>query len=124
MGLRHRPEQVGRIIILRIDPGFLRHQLRRHGHLIHVVAAGRVPVHLLQQQKIRLQLRCRVHGAADIFPDCFRGIGPGLRAAIHKKAVIGAVRAKSQIIGDSRIDPLRFGLRRAGILHGQRQPVL
>ena len=103
MGLVQRVEQIRRVVVLRPDITQPRQLRRQHGDLIHVVTAGGVPVHLLQQVQVGILLLQKRPDALDIGGKPLLRPRTGLRTAVHEEAVIVLISAEANIIGEDAV---------------------
>ena len=96
----------------------------RHFALVHMVAARRVRVQLLQQQKIRIQRLQPLEHAGNILDHGLLRTRARFRSSVHEERIIVAVRAESEVPGRNGI--FLVHIRRAGrmLSHVQRELVL
>lgn len=79
-----------------------------------MVAAGGVPVHLLDEIEVCVLLGQEGSDVPYVGRQALLGPGPGFRSAVHEKAVVRLIRAEANVVGQQMV--FTSGLSRLGHL--------
>ncbi len=109
VGVAQGIHQEGGVVVLGPGPVILRQGLPQQGGLVHMIAAGGIPVHLLDEIEVRMLLGQERPDVSYVVRQPLLGPGPGLRSAVHKEAVIRLIGAEADVIGQQVIFPAGLG---------------
>ena len=124
VGLRQRVQQVGRVVVLAEHAALVKQGGVQRLPLVHMVAAGGVRVHLLQEIEIRVLLLEIPGDGVHVGRQALLRPGAGLRAAVHEEAVVLLVGAEADIPRHHRVRlPRRQRRRGVRRLHRRQRLV-
>ena len=108
VGPQYRIKEVGRIVVLGEIAIVARQALPRQRRLVHVIAAVRIGVQLLEQHEVRVQIVQHPEGVVQVVIDGLLRTGATLGAAVHEEAEVVAVGPEAQVPGGDGIGPLQL----------------